>query len=205
MQELSTHWDEIYSNKSIQELGWYEKDGSTTIKFLQDHLIQGERVFLTGAGRSLLVDDLLLKDCKLVLNDISKIALEKLKEQQPRLQFPPHEFIIQDLSSEESKAFPEVDIWIDRAVLHFLVEDEQVENYFKRLKSTVQPGGKVMLAEFTTGSALKCASLPIRHYSTEDYQHHLGVEFRLLKEMPYTFTNPRGEPRLYQYALFQRI
>lgn len=45
------HWNAIFSSKADSELGWYEKDVSQTLKFL-DRIPQSESttVFLPGAG-----------------------------------------------------------------------------------------------------------------------------------------------------------
>lgn len=204
MKNLSQHWDEIYQSKNNPDLGWFEKDGSTTLQFLKSTLDISQSILLTGAGTSTLVSDLLTLNKDLVLNDISKSALKKLSELNPSIKESPHQILADDLGTVSTIQYPQVDLWVDRAVLHFLIDTPQIREYFWKLRSSVNTGGHVMLAEFTQGGAEKCATLPIRQYTTEDDQEHLGPQFKLIKEMTYTFMNPRGEPRLYQYALFQR-
>ena len=204
--DLKKHWNEIYQSKSDSELGWYESDGSTTLEFLQGISLEGKKIFLPGAGTTKLIPQLLEDNSQIIASDISDAALTQISQQWPELNREPHQVFQLDLGSELNSAknqIPKVDIWIDRAVLHFLTEDQQVKNYFQRLKNSCSSGSYVLLAEFAYGGALKCATLPVRHYSTKDYQRELGLEFKLIKEMPYTFINPRGEDRLYQFALFQ--
>ena len=65
-------------------------------------------------------------------------------------------------------------------------------------------GGFVLLAEFSTIGALKCAGLKLHRYSVEEMGERLGADFELVKHEDYTFTNPDDEPRPYVYALYRR-
>ncbi len=78
MTNPNEHWNATFNSKADPELGWYESDVSQTFKFL-DLIPQGDTatVFLSGAGTSVLVDELLARGCNLILNDISDEALIK--------------------------------------------------------------------------------------------------------------------------------
>ncbi len=53
MANLNEHWNDIFSKKPSSELGWYEKDVSQTLKFLEHiPLNMPATVFLPGAGTS---------------------------------------------------------------------------------------------------------------------------------------------------------
>lgn len=80
MITANRHWNAIFSTKMDSELGWYERDATQTLKFLE--LIPGNHtatIFLPGAGTSVLVEELLSRGSRLILNDISDEALDKLK------------------------------------------------------------------------------------------------------------------------------
>jgi len=197
------HWDTIFSIENDTELGWYESDISQTLKFL-DLIPQSERatIFLPGAGTSLLVDELLAREYELILNDISNEALNRLKSRignSDRLKWLHH-----DMSKPLPSDTPQVDIWIDRAVLHFLLEDADIQSYFDNLRSRVRPRGYVLLAEFSITGSPKCAGLELHRYSVEEMTERMGKEFELIKHEDYTFINPFGDPRPYIYALYQR-
>jgi len=74
------HWNNIFTNSSDDSLGWYEDDLSKSFELL-NHIptINQSKVFLAGVGTSLLIEELLKKDCKLILNDISIEAINKIK------------------------------------------------------------------------------------------------------------------------------
>lgn len=207
----SQHWDQVYQSRANHQLGWFEESAQDTLKFLDDVSLSHQKCFIPGAGTSILVPALLDKGAHLTLNDISPHALSTLAQLYPQSQELPHQNLLEDLGSDlEAGSWfyglaPQFHLWIDRAVLHFLISDKEVENYFKRLKNSLLIGAKVLLAEFTPGGAHQCASLPVRQYTTEDYQRALGDQFQLIQEAKQVYINPRGEERLYQYALFERI
>ncbi|MBI5550859.1 MAG: class I SAM-dependent methyltransferase [Desulfobacterales bacterium] len=203
MKTLKDHWNNIFSNKSDTELGWYEKDISQTLRFLNEiPLPESVVVFLPGAGTSVLVDALLDKGHSLILNDISDEALNRLRArigESQRLTWLYH-----DISKPLPADGPQADIWIDRAVLHFLLDEADIQGYFVNLRTTVKPGGWVLLAEFSPISAPKCAGLPLHRYSVDEMTLRLGPEFVLVKNEDYTYITPFGEPRPYIYALYKR-
>lgn len=197
------HWNTIFSTKDNSELGWYEEDVSQTLKFLdQMRLPESPTVLLPGAGTSMLVDELLARGCKLVLNDISDEALNRLRGRigtSNKLTWLHH-----DISKPIPEGIPVADVWIDRAVLHFLLEEADIREYFANLQSGVKPGGYVLLAEFSTKGARKCAGLELHRYSIEEMTKRIGSGFKLIKYEEYTYTSAAGDPRPYIYALYQK-
>ena len=204
MTTPNQHWNAIFSTKADPELGWYESDAAQTLKFLD--LIPESRtatIFLPGAGTSVLVDELVSRGPRLILNDISDEALKKLKK---RIGHHPDRvtWLHHDISKPIADGLPQVGIWIDRAVLHFLLDDTEIEGYFRNLRSLLRQGGFALLAEFSTTGAPKCAGLSLHRYAVEELTARLGEGFDLIKHENYTFINPFGDPRPYVYALYKK-
>lgn len=194
----------MFSTKADSELGWYESDVSQTLKFLD--LIPHSKnatIFLPGAGTSVLVDELLAGGHKMILNDISDEALTKLKNRLGKNEGRVS-WLHQDISKPLSDSLPHADIWIDRAVLHFLLEEADINGYFSNLHSAIRPGGYALLAEFSTMGAPKCAGLEVHRYSVEEMTKRMDPGFELVKYESYTFINPFGDSRPYIYALYKR-
>lgn len=205
MTTPNQHWNAIFSTKADLELGWYERDATQTLKFLD--LIPESwtaTIFLPGAGTSVLVDELLSRGSRLILNDISDEALKQLKKRighhVDRVTWLHH-----DISKPIPDGLPQVDIWIDRAVLHFLLDEAGIEGYFRNLRSLLRQGGYALLAEFSTTGAPKCAGLDLHRYSVEELTERLGDGFDLIKYEDYIFINPFDEPRPYVYALYKKM
>ncbi|SDB42502.1 Methyltransferase domain-containing protein [Desulfonatronum thiosulfatophilum] len=203
MPNTTEHWNKIFAAKADPELGWYEGDASQTLRFLEGipHL-ESATVFLPGAGTSVLVDELLNRCHQLVLNDISDAALNKLKD---RIQDNGKVvWLYHDMSKPLPKDCPLADLWIDRAVLHFLLEEPEIEGYFDNLRAVIKDGGFVLLAEFSPDGAPRCAGLDLHRYSAEEMAYRLGSQFTLIRQERFNYISPFGDQRPYIYALFQR-
>lgn len=205
MESLTTHWDKIYNKTESSNLGWYEDNFNQTIGFL-NRIINWDTstMFIAGAGSSKLADQLLHKNIKLILNDISseglKIIKDRIGENAAKIKW-----ICQDISKSLPSDTPMVDIWVDRAVLHFLTNEADIMGYFRNLNSYLKIGGHVLFAEFSNKGALKCAGLPIHQYSIVEFDKYLGNSYTLIDQLEWVFTNPKGEPRPYIYALYKKI
>lgn len=80
MPSTRDHWNKIFSRTEYTKLGWYEEDTAQTFKLL-DKIpgIKNATVFLPGAGTSILIEDLIPSVHKLILNDISDEALNRVR------------------------------------------------------------------------------------------------------------------------------
>lgn len=204
MTDLTQHWNDVFAAKDDPQLGWYERDVSQTLAFLE--LVpryESARIFLPGAGTSLVVDALLDRGARLVLNDISDEALRRLRRRIGE-RTPAPIWLHHDIAAPLPPGIPACDIWLDRAVLHFLLTDDDIAGYFRNLRTVLAPNGHVLLAEFAVQGAPKCAGLEVHRYSAAEMGERLGPEFMLVKAEDFTFVNPAGGPRPYVYALFRR-
>lgn len=202
--DLKQHWNAIFASRADAQLGWYERESARTLHMLDLVPRQDAAMaFLPGAGTSVLVDELLGRGLRLVVNDISDAALGKLKA---RFGERPHDIVWlhHDISRPLPANVPPVDLWIDRAVLHFLLSDAAITGYFDNLRTVLRPGGHVLLAEFSLAGAPKCAGLDVHRYDAPEMAARLGPGFILVRQEDHTFINPAGDERPYVYALFKR-
>lgn len=199
---LEEHWNSIFNKTDDNKLGWWEDETSQTLKFIENiNINSSTNIFLAGAGTSVLVDELIKQDCNLILNDISFIALEKLKS---RLKNSSKlDFFQYDLSKLFVKE--NIDIWIDRAVLHFLLKEKDIEIYFENLNKNLKIGSFALFAQFKIGGATSCASLEIKQYDIDELSKRLGENFELILSEDYDFINPFGNKKEYIYALYKRV
>lgn len=204
MKSLSKHWDKIFKKTKDEKLGWYEADVSQTIKFL--NLIPGwenSKIFVPGVGTSNLIDRLINSNAKLYLNDLSSVAIEKAKkiytDDKKQIRWLCH-----DISEPLPRDIENIDVWIDRAVLHFLTNDSEIDQYFKNVHSIVKNGGYAIFAEFSKKGATRCAGLDVKQYDITDLATKLSF-FELIRHEEFTYINPRGDLRPYIYTLFKKV
>lgn len=206
-KELKTHWENIYAKKQIETLGWYEENPAPSLKLIhQCELHSSASILNVGSGASTLVDELLKAGySKLIANDLSQEALQKLKSRLGQVLSSKVSWIVDDLSHPEVLSSLEpIDLWHDRAVLHFFTDTSEQDVYFALLKQLVKPGGFVIIAAFNLKGAPKCSGLPVHRYNQEMLEERLGKDFVLQEAFDYKYINPSGDERAYIYTLFKR-
>ncbi|ARV16837.1 SAM-dependent methyltransferase [Polaribacter sp. SA4-12] len=199
------HWNTAYLTNSTEKLGWYEENSEQTLALIKETRISKRATILNvGSGSSTLIDNLLEAGfTNIIANDLSDESLDSLKNRvgdNNEIQF-----LVDDIiSPTKLNELKNIDLWNDRAVLHFFLKDEETSTYFNLLKKVLSPNGFVIIAVFAKNGAEKCCGLPLKRYDIDMLQKELGKEFELLKTFNYTFVNPFGGERPYIYTLFQR-
>jgi len=200
------HWNTAYEKNPTEKLGWFEESSKETIKLLKESKVPKDaKILNVGVGSSMLIDELLADGYTgLIANDLSEKALidvkNRLGEDASKVSF-----IADDLvSPTKIQELDEVDVWNDRAVLHFFLNAEEQNAYFNLLNKLVKVNGFVIIAVFALDGAEKCCGLQLQRYNAEMLQEKLGSDFVLVNSFNHTFVNPYGGERPYVYTLFQR-
>lgn len=206
-KDLSAHWNRAYTKTPIDKLGWYESMPEQSLQLIAKCELEKDASILNvGAGATMLIDALLEDGyTNLIANDISPAALENLKQ---RLGDDQHKlrWIVEDLiNPSQLDKLDNIDLWHDRAVLHFFCDKDDQRTYFDLVRKTVKPGGYAIIAVFNLKGATKCSGLPVFRYNKEMLQEGLGDEFTLIDSLDYIYQMPSGDVRPYVYALFQRL
>ncbi|WP_317619455.1 class I SAM-dependent methyltransferase [Empedobacter stercoris] len=116
------------------------------------------KIIDVGGGESKLVDFLLEEGYENIsVLDISANALEKAKK---RLgdRAKKVNWIVADIT--EFEPTEQYDVWHDRAVFHFLTEDNDIKKYQDLVSKAVK--GKMVIGTFSTNGPLKCSGLEIK-------------------------------------------
>ena len=204
---MEEHWDTIYRTTPVETAGWYEHEPTVSLRLLSlCDLRRDELILDIGAGASRFVDHVLeLGYTNVIASDISEVALGLLRTRLSEVASSSVRWIVDDVSRPgELGTLRDIGLWHDRAVLHFLVQQEERAAYAETLRATVRSGGFVMLAAFSLDGAARCSGLPVRRYDAEMLAELLGGDFHLVEALDHLYVNPSGESRPYVYALFQR-
>ena len=203
---LKEHWNAAY-NLEDEQLGWFEAKPMQTMELVIACDFQKDATILNvGAGTTTLIDTLLEEGyTNIIANDLSDLALNKLKQRIKKSHNYNLTCIKDDLTNPQKiNKLQNIDLWIDRAVLHFFLTQEEQKSYFSLIQKTVSNNGYVIIAVFSLEGAQKCCGLDLKRYNLEMLQNNLGTHFRLIKTFNHTFINPFGGERPYIYTLFQR-
>ena len=203
--DFTNHWNKAYKKNTTEKLGWFERKSQQSLDLIKEtKLPKDAAIFNVGSGSSILIDNLLDEGyTNLIANDLSVESLRSLKKRVGNLD--KIQFFVDDLlNPKQINKLKNIDLWNDRAVLHFFLKEQETNAYFSLLKQVLKPNGFVVIAVFNENGAEKCCGLPLKRYNLAMLQEQLGQEFKLLKSFNYTFINPYGGERPYIYTLFQR-
>ena len=99
---------------------------------------------------------------------------------------------------------PVVDVWHDRAVFHFLTEDDERAQYVARAREALRPGGALVIATFGLQGPERCSGLPVVRYSPESLQREMGSAFTLEESVVERHRTPAGLDQEFCYCRFTR-
>ncbi|MDP3313510.1 class I SAM-dependent methyltransferase [Lutibacter sp.] len=208
LRDFEKHWNNAYLKTNVENLGWYEENPQPSIELIVEcNLPKDAILFNAGAGATTLIDNLLEQGyTNIIVNDISSVALGELRDKIVIPKSANVTYIVDDLTNPtELNKLNNIDLWHDRAVLHFFTEFEQQTAYFNLIRNAVKTEGYVILAEFNLEGAKKCCGLNVVNYDENMLQKGLGKAFKLKKSFNYTYTQPSGNTREYVYTLFQKM
>jgi SAM-dependent methyltransferase len=201
--EREHHWNTVYRTKGDHEVSWFEELPVVSLEMLAAAGVTPASCVLdVGGGDSRLVDALVDRglSCLTVL-DVSQAALERsqrrLGQAADRVRW-----LVADVAGEWS--IEPVDVWHDRAVFHFLVDERDRRRYRDRLATTLKPGGCVIIATFASDGPERCSGLPVQKYSPEALAAELGERFALVETVPHQHSTPWGARQSFQYSRFAR-
>jgi ubiquinone/menaquinone biosynthesis C-methylase UbiE len=198
------HWQQVYSTKSTDQVGWYAPHLTTSIKWITDlDLDPDDPVIDVGGGASTLADDLLDKGYRKVsVLDLSDSAISVVKK---RLGTRASQisWLLGDVT-EVDLPVSHFELWHDRAVFHFLVEPGQQMKYRDKLLRALKPGARFIIGVFELEAPPQCSGLPVERYSVEKLSAIFGAEFNLERHQKEMHKTPSGVEQQYLYCQFQR-
>jgi ubiquinone/menaquinone biosynthesis C-methylase UbiE len=196
------HWQSVYSLKSTQEVGWFQAQHEVSIEFINNSkIVKDARILDVGSGATTLLDDLLKEGySNIVAMDISASALAVSKQRLADLITWEVADITHPLGIEENS----IDLWHDRAVLHFFTSKIEKQGYLENLKKVVKRGGFVIIETFSPEGVPQCSGLELQRYDEEMLETFLGLEFELIQFKRHVHSTPSGGERPYVSTLFKR-
>ena len=190
-QDRKSHWDDVYETKQFRDVSWYQQLPVKSLELI-DAAAAGEKapIIDIGGGASTLVDHLVARGYRdVTVLDISESALQQARS---RLAMSSHHihWIVADVTAFRPERSYRV--WHDRAVLHFLVDAADRQQYLGALRAALPPGGDLVLETFGPDGPMKCSGLEVRRYSLEMMDELLGPEFELQSDDIELHRTPSG-------------
>jgi SAM-dependent methyltransferase len=198
--DAGSHWEKIYRTKAPDAVSWYRSHLDRSIELIESAAPgRSARIIDIGGGESTLVDDLLGRGYpNLTVMDISQTALDvtraRVGERGKGVQWVCADITRADLPAQA------YDVWHDRAVFHFLVQQEQRNAYVRLAVRAVKPGGHIIVSTFGPEGPTKCSGLDAVRYDAESLHGEFGKRFRLVQSSKELHQTPFGTTQQFLYC-----
>jgi hypothetical protein len=202
--DAHAHWNRVYTTKEENDVSWFEAFPAESLRMIEAAGLTPESCVIdVGGGDSRLVDQLAARGltCLAVL-DVSDAALQRSRA---RLGTTAADvtWIAADVTGDW--AIKPMDVWHDRAVFHFLVDERDRAAYRQHLCNTLKVGGSAIIATFALDGPTSCSGLPVSRYSAQTLAAEFGDEFALVESLRHVHHTPWGSAQSFQYSRFTRI
>lgn len=197
------HWDTTYASKPETGVSWFQSDPHRSLRWIKqaapDH---SAAIIDIGGGASRLIDRLITEGySNLTVLDISSIALSRTRQR-----IGSNAQKVNWITGDVTEWTPDQiwDVWHDRAVFHFLTEQDTQDRYIAALRMGTREGSAVIIATFAPTGPEKCSGLPVQRYDPQSLAARLGRDFHLYAEAAERHETPFGTMQDFIYAAFRR-
>lgn len=195
-------WDEAYAKGSTSR-SWYQPEATESLEFIAaTGSTPADSIVDIGGGASALVDGLLGRGYRDVT--VLDLSIEGMNAARARLGSDAAlvSWAVADVL-EWSPGRP-FDVWHDRAVLHFLIDDQARAAYAQRAADLVSPGGWIAIGGFAPDGPASCSGFPVRGASGADLAALFAASFTPVRTAAVVHTTPGGNPQSFAWLVAQR-
>jgi hypothetical protein len=193
----ASHWDAVYDRDDLATLSWHQREPAVSLELIDALGVgPGQAVVDVGGGASPLAGRLLERGFgDVTVLDVAEGALEaarrRLGAQAGRVTW-----VHEDVRSwRPGRQFA---LWHDRALFHFFVDPDDRRRYVETLRSTIEPGGAVVIATFALDGPETCSGLPVERYDAGRLASEL--ELQLVRSAREEHVTPGGRVQAFAWA-----
>lgn len=198
--EPKSHWESVYQTKSPEAVSWYAPHLKTSLAYIQRTALPFTASLIdVGGGEATLVDDLL--DANYQHVSVLDISAKALEVSQQRL--GPRADKVGWMTADVL-TFPferaSFDVWHDRAVFHFLTNENERQQYVRQALRALRPGGYAIVGTFGPDGPQQCSGLPVVRYEPDQLHGEFGPRFTLVESSFDQHTTPWGAQQQFVYC-----
>lgn len=196
------HWQRRYRDRPLASLSWTEESPILSLALIAEAKPAPDAPIVdVGGGASTLAADLVdAGHTDVTVIDISAEALAAARR--PIGEDAKVGWLVADVRTVD--LVRRFDLWHDRAVFHFMVEQADIDAYLRTLGAALVPGGDLVIATFSPDGPSECSGLPVRRYDAAELGATLGAEYDLVSSRHHTHQTPAGNSQAFIYAHFRR-
>jgi len=195
-------WEDVHDTKDVDGVSWWQSVPELSLNLVDAAgLALSDAVIDVGAGWSTLVDHLVGRGYgDLTAVDLSTTALQTVRD---RIGADGANVVLTVADVLDLRLSRHFRLWHDRAVFHFLTEEDEREDYRASLERSLEPGGFIVVATFGPDGPETCSGLPIVRY-THDQLVLEFPGFRLMKTSGEEHVTPWGGTQQFSAVLMQQ-
>ena len=196
-----THWEKVYSSNAPTAVSWYQPEAHLSLELIKKAEPRRDAPIIDiGGGASTLVDGLLDAGYRdVTVLDIAPTALSIAQRRLGDRANLVHWLAADILNADLPRA--RYMVWHDRAVFHFLTDENDRRKYVEQTLRAVQPGGHVIVASFAPEGPERCSGLDVVRYSPESMHAQFGSAFTLVDSVKEEHHTPGGRTQAFVYCL----
>lgn len=202
MIDRKSHWEEVYNNKDVDEVSWYQPKSETSMEYIRNFdLKKNAKIIDIGGGDSFLAENLLAEGFSdITVLDISERAIDRAKSRLGKTS-KKIQWIVADASNFSPNE--KYDLWHDRATFHFLTNENRINGYLHTMKSSLKKGGFGVLGTFSEKGPEKCSGIKVKQYSLHELSELLKTNFKTLECKNTDHITPTGAIQNFSFCSFK--
>jgi hypothetical protein len=185
-----THWNDRYRNSGPTGVSWFQPSADWSLALVDQLQVAAETPTLdVGGGASMLIDGLLARGFSdVTVLDVSGAGLEAARGRLGDSKAA--HWIEQDLLQWAPDR--QYGLWHDRAVFHFLVDEDGRQLYRQLMTKALGAGGAFIIGTFADDGPERCSGLPVTRYSSSELASALGLQSAVLVNRRELHITPAG-------------
>jgi trans-aconitate methyltransferase len=194
-----THWDNAYSLKGVNDRSWSESGESDSLdEFDSADLSSEDGIIDVGGGASTFVKSLVQRGYNNVtVLDVSQAAIAEAQSLLGDAQEDVKWVIADILQWEPSETFA---FWNDRAVFHFLVNEQDQQAYVGNVLRATSSGAHIVIATFSPDGPESCSGLQVQRWSQEDLANLFADSCSVVRSGERSHVTPWGSTQSFTWV-----
>jgi SAM-dependent methyltransferase len=202
--KVQEHWDRVWTSKDPDEVSWFERSPRTSLEMIEALALPADAPLIdVGGGAARLAGELLRRGYEdLTVADISDAALERARDALGA-DADEVDWVVADVRSHDfGRRFA---VWHDRAVFHFVVDENDRHRYVEVLRRSLAPNGHSIIATFGPDGPARCSGLPVVRYRSEELAEAFSPVAGLVSDRLEVHETPSGSEQQFLYAHLEAI